>query len=339
MPRTPATAAAPDVTLAGPTQAAAGGHAVLPGVTHVWQRWNNCGPSAALMALSAFGVHRDQLQLAARVKPDREDTNVTPDEIAALVRAEGLSAVVRYHGNRDVVRALVASGVPVIAEQWIDVDGRGEMGHYRVVIGFDDREQAFLVHDSYYGPNRRHAYDDFDLMWRPFVGAYVAVFDPALEPSVRLALGTDWDEARMWARARADHEVWALAEPRNAWAHFALGEVRSRVGDHGAAVESFERAVAIGLPFRAFWYQFGYYRALYASEAYERLLAHADVTLATMDGANLEESRYWRGMALAALGRNAEALREFETALTYNPLFEAARLARDAVLAGAAVRP
>ncbi len=44
-----------------------------------------------------------------------------------------------------------------------------------------------------------------------------------------------------------------------------------------------------------------------------------------MKGENLEEHRLWKGRALRALGREAEALAEFRTALEYNPLFDAAR--------------
>jgi tetratricopeptide (TPR) repeat protein len=316
---------APDPGLVGDLVPPAAGDGVtryvLPGVTHVWQKWNNCGPSTVLMALSAFGIQLDQLAVAAQLKPDREDTNVTPEELAGFARALGLSAVVRHDGNREIARALVRAGVPVVAEQWIDVEGRGEMGHYRVVVGYDDAAGEVIVNDSYYGANRRHAYDDFERMWRPFLGAYVVAYRPAQEALVRAAIGADWDDAPMWGRALADQEAWARAAPDDPWAHFALGEAREHVGDHAGSVAAFDRAIAIGLPFRAFWYQFGYYRALYGLGAYDRLIAHADVTIQSMHGENLEESHYWRGLALRQLGREDEARAEFETALRFNPLY------------------
>ena len=90
------------------------------------QKWNHCGPSSVLRAMSAHGIVLDQLAVAAETTPDREDTNVSPEELARFARSRGLGAWVRIHGNRDVVRRLVAAGVPVIAEQWIAVEGRGE---------------------------------------------------------------------------------------------------------------------------------------------------------------------------------------------------------------------
>lgn len=323
--------AAPDVVpaIAGapappPAPAGAGAH-VIPGVAHVWQKWNNCGPSSILMALSPFGVALDQLAVAAQIKPDREDTNVSPDELAGFARAQGLRAIVRYNGNRDIARALIAAGVPVLAEQWVAVEGRGEMGHYRVAIGFDDGAGEVIANDSYYGANRRYAYDDFERMWRPFVGAYVVAYRPEQESAVRAAIGPDWDDAAMWQRALDDATRWAAAAPGDPWAWFALGEVKARMGDFAGSAAAFDAAIGIGLPFRAFWYQFGYYRALVETGAYDRAVAHADATLTSMKGENLEESHYWRGVALRRLGREDEARASFERALAFHPGFAPAR--------------
>jgi tetratricopeptide (TPR) repeat protein len=320
--------AAPVVALSGPvppTAAPGAGAHTLPGVAHVYQKWNNCGPSTILMALSAFGVQLDQLAVAAQLKPDREDTNVTPEELAAFARSQGLAARVRFNGNRDIVRALVHVGVPVVVEQWIDVHGRGAMGHFRVVTGYDNGTGEFIVNDSYYGPNRRHSYDTFDREWAPFLGAYVAVYRPEQEGAVRAAIGGDWDDAAMWQRALADQTRRAAEAPNDPWSWYALGEVQSHLGDYPAAVESFDRANGIGLPFRAYWYQFGYYRALYEIGALDRLIAHADATIESMKGENLEESHYWRGLALRQLGREDEARASFARALEFNPLYAPAR--------------
>lgn len=298
---------------------------VLPKVHHEYQRWNNCGPTTILMALSAFGQRLNQAEVQAQLKPDREDTNVSPEELARFARARGLGAKVLVNGNRDIVRVLVRAGLPVIAEQWIAVHGRGEMGHYRVVIGFDEAAGQLIAHDSYYGANRRYGYAEFEEMWRPFLGAYVVLWRPEQEALVRALLAPDWDEAAMWQRAHAAAEAAVTGGAADAWAYYNLGTTRSRTGDHAGAVSAFDRAVAIGLPFRAFWYQFEYFRALYETGQHERLLALTDTTLASLKGENLEESRYWRARALSALGRPDEARADLEKALFFNPLFEPAR--------------
>jgi hypothetical protein len=298
---------------------------VLRGVHHEPQRWNNCGPVTVLMALSAFGIRLKQADVQAQLKPDREDTNVTPEELARFARSQGLGAKVGYGGSRDLVRVLVRAGLPVIAEQWISVHGRGEMGHYRVVIGYDDAAQQFIAHDSYYGANRRYGYADFESMWRPFLGAYVIPYRPEQEGLVHAALGADWDEAAQWRRILAEREAAVAGGAADAWSFFTLGAARSRNGDHPGAVAAYDRAVAMGLPFRTFWYQFEYFKSLYETGQPDRIIALADKNLASMKGENLEESRYWRGLALRRLGREAEAQADLQKALQFNPLFGPAR--------------
>ncbi len=305
--------------------------AAVDGVVHTWQKWNNCGPSAAVMAMSAFGVVVDQLAAAASLKPDREDTNVTPDELAAYIAGHGLVARVRYGAERGRLRALLRAGVPVIVEHWVAVEGRGEMGHYRVVTGYDDATAAFRAADSYYGPAERYGYDAFEAMGRPFLGAYVVVHRPDQAAAVAAALAGDADDEAMWTRVGQAVDDHAARAPGDPWAHVAQGEWRARRGDAAGAVEAYGRARAIGLPFRALWYQFGYAAALYDSGAYDALIAVADETTATMKGENLEEWHVWRGRALAALGRTDEARAAFEHALAFHPGFGPAVAARAAL--------
>jgi len=273
------------------------------------------------MAMSAHGVAIDQLAAAAELKPDREDTNVTPDELAAYIGRHGLVARVRYGADRGRLRALVRAGAPVIVEHWVSVEGRGEMGHYRVVTGYDDDAAAFTAADSYYGPSERYAYAEVEAMGRPFLGAYVVVHRPEQASAVAAALGPDADDAAMWARVGADVTAYAAAAPDDPWAHVALGEWRARRGDAEGAVDAYARARQIGLPFRALWYQFGYAAALYETGAHDALVALADETTASMKGENLEEWHVWRGRALAALGRADEARAAFAHALAFHPGF------------------
>lgn len=302
----------------------------LPGVVHTWQKWNNCGPSSVMMALSAFGMSIDQLEIAAVLKPDREDTNVSPEELAEYIRGRGLGAIVRPNGDAASARALVAAGLPVIAEQWIDVEGRGEMGHYRVLVGYDDASGELIAMDSYYGADRRLPYAQVEAEWRPFSGVFVAVYAEEQSDALAAALGADIEERAAWSRALQRAAAWAGAEPNAPWAWFALGEARSRLGDWRGSVDAFERANAIGLPMRAYWYQFGFARSLLELGMHERLLAQADVTLETMQGENLEEWHVYRGHALAALGRRTEAREAFERAVAFNPSSSMARAALEA---------
>ena len=306
----------------------------IPGLIHTWQKWNNCGPSSISMALSAYGLRIDQLAAAADLKPDREDTNVSPEELANYARGQGLRARAGVGGDLDLVLGLLRAGVPVLAEQWIGVEGRGEMGHYRVLSGYDDAARQLIAQDSYYGANQRFDYAEFEAMWRPFLGAYVIAWRPEQDAAVRSLLGEEADVDLMWRRVLAEQRAWVEREPGSAWAQFALGEALSQTGDPVGAVAAFDRARAIGLPFRAFWYQFGYYRALFETGDHARMIALADETLAPMKGENLEESHYWKGRALEGLGRREDAMASYRRALEYNPLFAPAAAALAAAAGG-----
>ncbi|HMR66101.1 MAG TPA: hypothetical protein PKE64_18990, partial [Anaerolineae bacterium] len=59
---------------------------VLTGLTHQWQTWNNCGPATITMNLSYFGRTETQVEAAQFLKPNRDDKNVSPYELAAYAR-------------------------------------------------------------------------------------------------------------------------------------------------------------------------------------------------------------------------------------------------------------
>ena len=72
----------------------------LTGITHEYQKWNNCGPANLSMALSFWDWKGDQLDVAGVVKPNSRDKNVMPYELADFVNGNTpLRAVVRVGGS------------------------------------------------------------------------------------------------------------------------------------------------------------------------------------------------------------------------------------------------
>ena len=87
------------------------------GVLHQQQTWNNCGPATITMALSYYGWTRDQAFAASRLKPNREDKNVGPQELADFVEEESnVKAIVRMGGTLYLLKLLVANEFPVVIE-------------------------------------------------------------------------------------------------------------------------------------------------------------------------------------------------------------------------------
>lgn len=301
----------------------------MEGVAHVYQTWNNCGPATVSMALSALGVSRDQREVARFLKPDPEDKNVSPDEMTAYIATlPDLAAIDRQAGDLDLLRRLLGAGFPVIVETWFEPDPGDEMGHYRLLLGYEDGtetgEGQFLAHDSYLGPDRPLAYASFDADWRRFNRRFVVPHRRVDSSRLLAILGPlgDAREAASVALARARAESAATPDAA-AWLN--LGSSLLLVGDASAAAAAFDQALALGLHWRTLWYQFGPFEAYAAVGRWEDLRTLAAANLA--NAANLEESLYWMARAEAAAGESDLARRHLEKALDHRPGYAAAAAA------------
>ncbi len=300
----------------------------LRGVKWEAQWWNNCGPATLGMYLSHYGRADGQRLIAPFTKPDPEDKNVSPHELAAYVSSIGMNVIVRENGTLDQLKQIMANGMPVIIETAFDPPRakQGWMGHYKLLVGYDETQFTFM--DSYNGPDQKISFAEVDNDWRAFNRLYLIVYPQDKAQVVRGIIGADWDDRVMYenamARARAEIE----ANPKDAFAYFNLGTSLNGLAQYKQAAAAFDQARVLKLPWRMMWYQFGAYRAYYETKRYDEILALADATLRGAE--NLEESHYYRGLALQSLGRDAEARAAFESALRFNKNFRPAQEALDA---------
>lgn len=325
----------PTVTRAafpGPTQAARNTPAALDQadvllyrVRHAFQTWNNCGPATLAMALSFYGWRGTQRDAAAVLKPDPEDKNVSPEEMAAFARSLGLGARVRVNGDIELLKRLLRSGFPVIIETGFEPDPKqGWMGHYKLLIGYSERAGQFIIMDSYMGPNQGVPYGEVDRYWRHFNRTYIVIYTPEAEGRLRELIGPVWDDdRRMWEEtlARAQEEV--AANPQDAFAWFNVGAALFHLGRAEDAATAFDQARALRLPWRILWYRFEPFEAYLAVGRYADVIALADANLRVTP--YVEEWYDYKGQALLALGDRERARALFEQALRFNPNFQAAR--------------
>lgn len=286
----------------------------LRGVKHAYQRWNNCGPATLTMNLSFYGKPDTQAQVAAFTKPNYDDRNVRPDELAAYANRAGLRAMIRVNGTLDRLKLLLSNGIPVIAETAFVKQPQGWMGHYRLLIGYDAKQ--FTTMDSYDGPNVKISFDALDAEWRAFNRLYLVIYSESQDALVRVLLADTLDDATMYAQAAARARDEIAADPQDAFAQFNLGSSLVGLKRYAQAAAAFDRARTLGLPWRMMWYEFGPYIAYLQTGRHDEVIALADTLLSKTD--DLEESHYYKGLALRALKREPEARNEFETALKYN---------------------
>ncbi|HNS39101.1 MAG TPA: C39 family peptidase [Promineifilum sp.] len=307
----------------------------LSGFTHVYQEWNNCGPATMVMALTYFGRVHSQRDTAAVMRPNPEDRNVTPKEMADFVNSlEGLRSIARVNGDLDLLKRLLANEVPVIIEIGFDPPGEyrwlGWYGHYLLPVAYDDATKQIWVYDSWLGtsevpqtnadPNGRVlTYAELDNYWSEFNWSYIVLYEPEQETMVGELLGNALNDDVMWQTSLERAQDTAAKQPDNAFYWFNLGTSYNALGEYEKAAVAFDQARAIGLPWRMLWYQFGPYEAYYQVGRYDDMVLLADTTL--KDRPYFEESFYYLGLAQAALGDPASARKNLEAAIAFNPHF------------------
>jgi len=280
--------------------------------------------------LQPFGWKGNQAEAAAFLKPDKEDKNVSPWEMARYVNEKSnlkLRALTRVAGDIDLVKRLVFARFGVILETGYYVpDVEGWMGHYLTVIGFDESKRIIYGLDTYLGdgPDNlgyQEKYDDLDTRWRHFNRAYIVVYPQAREAELAAILGPHMDETYNAQHALNVAKGEAAAKPTNPFVWFNMGSSYVLLRQYKEAATAFDQASRVGggLPFRFLWYQFGPYEAYYNIGKYSAVLALTSATFQTTSF--VEETFYWRGMVEAAQGKTQQAIDDFKRALKFNPNF------------------
>jgi tetratricopeptide (TPR) repeat protein len=326
----------------------------LDGVVYVDQhnRWNYCGPANLTMALNFWGWRGNRDDVARVVKPGvndpdldfiqqgRPDKNVMPYELTDFVENETeFNAVLRIGGEIDLLQTLIANGFPVVIEKgYYEADYTGKiawLGHYLFVTGYDDGVGAFIVQDAYLEPgqNLESPYDEFVEGWRSFNYTFFVVYPPEREAEVLALLGpwADVNWARQHALDLANEDIQTTEGIDEFFAWFNKGSSHVALGQYEDAAFSYDYAFLLYAqlddddnqrPYRIMWYQTGPYWAYYYTGRYNDVVSLANTTLNdTVSEPTLEESLYWRGLALWALGRTAEAEADFWEAVRLNPNF------------------
>lgn len=300
--------------------------AMLSGILHQYQMWNNCGPANLAMALSYWGWKGDQRDTAAFLKPNQRDKNVMPYEMEAFVEQNtDLEAVVRVGGEPQTLKAFLAAGLPVIVEKGFEGVGfDGWMGHYQVVSGYDDAKGVFYVQDSYKGPDLEIPYQDMVDNWRAFNYTYMVMYPPDRRQQVLDILGLQaYDNFNNHAaEQKAAQDVASLSGRDLFFALFNQGVNRVALQDYSGAAAAFDAAFAnyeqIPLeqrPWRMMWYQTAPYFAYYFTARYLDVINLATQTLDASSEPILEESFYWRARALNALGDSEAAIQDLQQCL------------------------
>jgi hypothetical protein len=307
----------------------------MTGLTHIWQGWNNCGPATLTMALTHFGVAPDQYIAAQWLKPDHEDKNVSPWQMAEYVNTQlggTVRALVRQGGSLELLKTLVSDDFPVLIESGYDpeTDDQGWMGHYLLVKGYDDAQGVIFTYDSFLGPDHPYTYDHVNEFWRHFNRVYMVVYDQSRETELLALLGSDTTERQNYINALETARTEAVANPQDPYAWFNMGTNFVGLGMYTEAAVAYDQArnVGGGLPWRMMWYQFGPFEAYYHVGRYDDMIALSQSNLNDGGGQYVEETFYYAGLAREAMGETERAIDNYNQAVFFNPNFTPAVDAR-----------
>jgi hypothetical protein len=320
---------------------------VLSGMQYFHQHglWNYCAPATLSMALSYWGWDGDRLDAGKWLKPFDEDLNVMPYEMANYAAQEaGLGAVVRNGGTLDLLKRMVAGGFPVVIEKGtlIRETMSGQitwMGHYNLVVGYDDNTRQVITRDSYYSPpeyplDYRISYDRIMQEWQGFNYIFLVVYPPERESEVMELLGehADATRANQIAAEQASTEIFSMSGPDRFFAWYNRGTSLVALQDYQGGALAYDEAFTYlaSLPdeevpkkiMRMVWYQTGPYFAYYYTGRYQDVINLAAQALALpTQGPYLEESFYWRARARYMIGDTPGALEDARQSLVYHPGF------------------
>jgi hypothetical protein len=166
-------------------------------MNHQPQTLNNCGPASVAIVLGYFDrwVTQGEVQTWAASRP-------SPCYVPWYLVEQGLQAeIYRFPLDREarlaVIRRLLANSIPVIVLQLLEP--ASDIGHYRVVQGYDDVAGEFICDDPLLGPDYRMSYDIFGRLLNRPGALFVPVHSPAQQPLVERVIDDVY--ARRWTSA------------------------------------------------------------------------------------------------------------------------------------------
>lgn len=292
---------------------------------HVYQGWNNCGPATMTMGLSYFGYDQPQDPAARFMKPHREDKNVNPWEMTAYVNEAvseqmGVQALYRPAGDMQLLKTLLANEFPVIVEKGYEPSGYDWMGHYLLLIGYDDTQQVFYTYDSFLGHGNFQGltedYATVEHYWWHFNNLFIVLYAPEREDELLSLLGSRAEMETAYQLAFNIAQERAAENTSDSWAWFNAGDALTHLSYYDQATPFFDVAFDHGLPWRTLWYRHTPFEAFYQSGDFQTVLQL--VTQSKQTTPYVEEFHYYHGLVFASQGREADARAQFRQALTYN---------------------
>ncbi|MFH1601941.1 MAG: C39 family peptidase [Candidatus Shapirobacteria bacterium] len=306
----------PEVSVIAP-----GSSAILSSPYHIYQTFNNCGPATLSMILSWYDISASQEELGQKMRPfqnsqgDNDDKTIFATEFVYWAKQYGLQALERPNGDLNLLKKFIANNIPVVVKTWLNPNE--DIGHFRLVRGFDENKKVIIQDDSYQGRDKEIPYYDFLSLWQPFNYNYILVYPLSEESKITAILDSEAKEKTAWENALSRAEKENKLDPENPYPVFNIATSAYHLGDYQKSVLAFEQ-VENKLPRRMLWYQIEPIIAYFYLENYDRVF---EITNQILNNGNRAFSELYliRAEIYEKLGNAEKAKEELELALKYNP--------------------
>ena len=293
---------------------------ILENNYHIFQTFNNCGPAALSMTLSYYGIDKNQEELGQSLRPYQingglnDDKSVNLDELANKSSEYNLVPFHRPNGTIELIKQFISYDIPIITRSRLSEDE--DIGHYRVVKGYDDATGEIIQDDSLQGPNLRYSYQQFLNLWQVFNYEYLVLVPFDQVEIARIIMRENSDLITAWKNAVVNSQKELDSNPENIYSRFNLSVALYHAGDFKRSVSEFE-SVENNLPFRTLWYQIEPIQAYYELGNFQKVF---DITEKIFNDQNAAFSEMYiiRGEIYKKQGNTEAAKKELEKAVFYN---------------------
>ncbi len=272
------------------------------------------------MALSYNDIDKSQKELGDILRPyqipggDNDDKSVTLSEVANQAKEYGLTPYLRPNGTIEKLKQFIANDIPVVTRTWLKANE--DIGHYRVIRGYDDARSIIIQDDSLQGSDLSYSYSDFERLWLPFNYEYLVLVSDDKKELVEHILGDEVSENKAWENALKRLSLERDSAPSNWHLTFALSRIHYYLKDYKSSIAEFEK-VENTISFRTLWYQIEPILSLYEDGQYDRVFALTDKVLSNQNMA-YSELYIIRGDIFKKRGEINRSNAEYEKALKYN---------------------
>ncbi len=293
---------------------------VLPGGNQVYQTFNNCGPAALSMVLSYYNINISQKELGDQMRPyqnqagDNDDKTVTFAEMAQKAQEFDLIVYQRPAGNIELIKQIINLDLPVVVKTWLNQEE--DIGHFRVIKGYDQNKQVIIQDDSYQGKNIAYSYQELNNLWQEFNYEFMVLVPKQKQSAVENILGELVNKPQAWQQALELANQQVNNNPNATYAQFNRLRANYYLGNYQQTVDIYEQ-IKNDLPRRMLWYQFEPILAYYQLEDYSQVLNLSQQVFDSQNKA-FSELHYLRGKIFEQRGKQEKAQEEYQLAEKYN---------------------